>query len=31
MKNENDFFPDSNYKVPETSNYMKITEGEHTF
>lgn len=25
------FFPTEDYKVPETSNYMKLTEGEHTF
>ncbi len=25
------FFPSSDYKIPETSNYMKLTEGEHTF
>jgi hypothetical protein len=27
---QNDFFPSSDYKLPETSNYMKLTEGEHT-
>lgn len=27
----NDFFPSSDYKVPQTSNYLKLTEGEHTF
>ena len=26
-----DFFPTEDYKIPETSNYMKLTEGEHTF
>src|SRR3990167_4201981 len=25
------FFPTTDYKLPETSNYMKLTEGEHTF
>jgi len=30
--NENiDFFPDSDYKIPETSNYMKFLEGDNTF
>lgn len=28
---ENNFFPSNDYKVPETSNYMKLTEGSHTF
>ena len=28
---KNDFFPSSDYKVPSTSNYMKLTEGEHNF
>lgn len=28
-ENTNDFFPTENYKIPETSNYMKLTEGEH--
>ena len=27
----NDFFPTDDYKIPETSNYMKLTEGTHTF
>ena len=27
----NDFFNDKNYKIPETSNYMKFVEGENTF
>lgn len=27
----NDFFPTTDYKLPETSNYLKLTEGEHTF
>ena len=27
----NDFFPTSDYSIPESSNYMKLTEGEHTF
>jgi len=26
-----DFFPTEDYKIPETSNYMRLTEGEHTF
>src|SRR3990167_700487 len=30
MDNEN-FFPTEDYKVPTTSNYMKLSEGEHTF
>lgn len=25
------FFPESDYKIPETSNYMKFVEGENTF
>lgn len=25
------FFPDSDYKMPETSNYMKFNEGDNTF
>ena len=25
------FFPQEDYKMPETSNYLKLTEGEHTF
>lgn len=25
------FFQEENYKIPETSNYLKLTEGEHTF
>lgn len=29
--NNSDFFPSSDYRIPETSNYMKLTEGEHTF
>lgn len=28
---EDNFFEDANYKIPETSNYMKLTEGSHTF
>ena len=31
MENKNDFFPTSDYSIPESSNYMKLTEGEHTF
>lgn len=31
MNQTNDFFPTADYKLPETSNYMKLTEGEHTF
>jgi hypothetical protein len=32
MNNTNDFFPSDDYKVPETSNYMKLkTEGAHKF
>ena len=27
----NDFFPESDYKIPETSNYMKFAEGENPF
>ncbi len=27
----NDFFPSNDYKIPETSNYLKLSEGEHTF
>lgn len=27
----NDFFPDSDYKIPVTSNYLKLVEGENTF
>ena len=30
MDNTN-WFPTADYKVPTTSNYMKLTEGEHTF
>jgi len=29
--NENDFFPTVDYKLPETSSYLKLTEGEHNF
>lgn len=25
------FFPDSDYKIPETGNYMKFSEGDNTF
>jgi len=28
---ENDFFPESDYKVPTTSNYMKFKEGDNNF
>jgi hypothetical protein len=31
MNNNENFFPTTDYKIPETSNYLKITEGEHTF
>lgn len=32
MNNTNDnFFPTEDYKIPETSNFLKLTEGEHTF
>lgn len=27
----NNFFPSENYEIPVTSNYLKLTEGEHTF
>ncbi len=27
----NDFFPNDNYKMPVTSNYMKFLEGDNTF
>lgn len=27
----NDFFPEADYKLPETSNYMKFKEGENNF
>lgn len=27
----NEFFPESDYKIPETSNYMKFKEGDNTF
>lgn len=27
----NDFFPQADYEIPQTSNYLKLTEGEHTF
>jgi len=27
----NDFFPETDYKVPNTSNYLKLTEGSHKF
>ena len=27
----NSFFPEANYEIPTTSNYLKLTEGEHTF
>lgn len=27
----NDFFPTNDYKIPETSNYMKFSEGDNTF
>lgn len=29
--NMDSFFPDSDYKIPETSNYMKFSEGDNTF
>ena len=31
MENNNDFFPTADYKIPETSNYLKLSEGEHNF
>lgn len=31
MNNLDSFFPDSDYKMPETSNYMKFNEGDNTF
>ncbi len=31
MKNENDFFPTADYKVPVTSDYMRFQDGENTF
>lgn len=31
MNKENNEFIPSDYKIPTTSNYMKLTEGEHTF
>ncbi len=31
MKENNDFFPSEDYKVPETSNYMRFIEGENPF
>lgn len=30
MQNDN-FFPQENYQVPSTSNYLKLTEGSHKF
>lgn len=27
----NNFFPSEDYKMPVTSNYLKLTEGDHTF
>lgn len=31
MTNNNDFFPESDYEIPETSSYMKFTEGDNKF
>jgi hypothetical protein len=31
MNPTNDFFGDDNYKIPETSKYMKFKEGENNF
>jgi len=32
MNNNNDsFFPDSDYQIPETSNYMRFVEGDNKF
>lgn len=32
MNTQNDFFPEANYSIPETSNYMKLkAEGDHKF
>lgn len=31
MNNLDSFFPDSDYKMPETSNYMKFNEGDNSF
>jgi hypothetical protein len=28
---KDDFFPESNYEIPTTSNYMKFSEGDNTF
>ena len=29
--NKDEFFPTEDYKIPETSNYMKFMEGDNTF
>lgn len=31
MDNNTGFFPTADYKVPQTSNYLKLQEGENTF
>ena len=31
MGNNTGFFPTADYKVPQTSNYLKLQEGENTF
>lgn len=31
MQNKEDFFPNSDYEIPTTSNYMKFGEGDNTF
>lgn len=31
MTTKNDFFPEENYEIPETSNYMKFSEGDNKF
>jgi hypothetical protein len=32
MENKNnDFFPEADYKIPTTSNYMRFSEGDNTF
>lgn len=31
MNNDNNFFPSNDYKIPNTSNYMKFQDGVNTF
>lgn len=31
MTDPNNFFPETDYKIPETSNWLKFTEGTHNF